>query len=461
MKKILLIGLVSALCFCGYGHAQNRAADLMKQAQESLDKHAYVTARYFFLQAFSAYAEEGDYDRAVACGVQACGLYHRENYYKEAFEVLNRAEQAVAAGEQKGGAPMPALRYPIVKERVRIYLNVGKPGNAKTQLDLLESLVKKADTDSLKTDLLYTQAAYYYTLRQNEKGDGVVRRLIGESCRRQAEEAQTRYDTLKQQYDTSLRTIEEKDRSLAAKQYFIVGLCVLSVLLAAALVGAAAILLRFFVRSRRQKKAIALANEHNELKTRFIQNISAQMEPTLATMDDRQPGVQALRGFAQHIQELSELERSLSEPYEAEEKNVNTFCEAVMDKIRQANTKDLVLAVNAPKLNVRLCPEPLEHVLLHLLENAVHHTPEGGKVTLEFRKRGAHVQQFIVTDTGCGIPEEQRGCLFKPFSEIKDLTQGDGLGLPICSLMAIRMKGTLTLDESYIKGARFVLEQRP
>ncbi|MDR4011738.1 ATP-binding protein, partial [Bacteroides sp.] len=48
--------------------------------------------------------------------------------------------------------------------------------------------------------------------------------------------------------------------------------------------------------------------------------------------------------------------------------------------------------------------------------------------------------------------------IFKPFTEVKDLTQGDGLGLPICSLIATKMNGSLTLDSSYNKGARFVLE---
>lgn len=460
MKKILLIGLVAAFCLCGHSRAQNQnsAADLMKQAQENLDKHSYITARYLFLQAYNAFAAEGDYAQAVVCGVNACALYHRENYYKEAFEVLTRADQMVSEGEKKSGKQMLALRYPIIKERMRMYLNMGKTSNAKTQLDQLEDVSKKADSDSLKTDLLYTQAAYFYTLRQNDKGDATIRQLIEESNRQQAAEAQSKYDTLKQQYDASLQTIEEKDSSLSAKQYFIVSLGILSIILAAALVGVAVILLRFFVLSRKQKKAIALANEHNELKTQFIQNISAQMEPTLATLDDRQPGVQALRGFAQHIQELSDLEQSLSEPYEAEEKNVSTFCERLMEKIQKVNQKDLALSVNAPKLNVKICPEQLEYILLHLLENAVRYTPDGGKVTLDFKKRGAHTHQFIVTDTGCGISEEQRAKFFKPFSEIKDLTQGDGLGLPICSLMAIRMNGSLTLDEGYTKGARFILE---
>lgn len=48
--------------------------------------------------------------------------------------------------------------------------------------------------------------------------------------------------------------------------------------------------------------------------------------------------------------------------------------------------------------------------------------------------------------------------IFKPFTEVKDLTLGDGLGLPICSLIATKMNGSLTLDTGYSKGARFVLE---
>lgn len=458
MKRTILIGLWAVLSFCAYAQTQNRAAELMQQAQESLDKQSYIKARYLFLQAFNAFAAEGNYQQAVTCGVNACALYHRENYYNEAFNLLAKAEQTVTEGEQKTGKEMPALRYPIIKERMRMYLNIGKPSYAQTQLELLQETAKKTANDSLQADLLYTQAAYFYTLRQQDKGDATVRKLIDENNRLQAAQAQQKYDTLKQQYDESLQTIDEKESSLSARQYLIAGLCVLAVVLAAGLVGVALIMLRFMAVARKQKKAIEVANEHNALKTQFIQNISAQMEPTLATLDDRQPGVQALRIFAQHIQELSALESSLSEPYEMVEKNVSTFCEDMMARIRDKVKPEVTLTVNAPKLGVKICPEPLEQLLQHLLENAATYTPEGGKIWLDFKKRGAHTHQFIVTDTGCGIPEEQRDNLFKPFSEIKDLTQGDGLGLPICALMAIRMNGSLTLDTNYTKGARFVLE---
>ena len=97
-------------------------------------------------------------------------------------------------------------------------------------------------------------------------------------------------------------------------------------------------------------------------------------------------------------------------------------------------------------------------ILLHLLQNAVEYTPEGGKITLDYKKRGQHTHQFLVSDTGEGIPEEKRDDLFKPFLEIRDLTQGDGLGLPICKQMALRMNGDLDLDPAFTKGTRFVLE---
>lgn len=62
----------------------------------------------------------------MECGVNASALYHRENYYKEAFELLRGAEQVVATGEQKTGKAMPNLRFRINKERLQMYINLEK-----------------------------------------------------------------------------------------------------------------------------------------------------------------------------------------------------------------------------------------------------------------------------------------------------------------------------------------------
>lgn len=498
MKRSITILLAAFFCLCTQTYAQSRADELMKQAQESLAKKEYIKARYLFLQAYNSFASQEEYTQAVECGVNASALYHRENYYKEAFELLRGAEQLVGTGEQKLKKKLPDLRFRINKKRLQMYINTKNPARAKEQLNKLEETAKAAGNDSLSNDFLYTQADYYYTFGMNSQGDAAFKKLIEQykqqknyakvdecyktliSIARKANNAglvartydkyiiwtdsvkaltaQDELNIVKKKYDESLATIQEKDDSLSAKQYIIIGLCILAAILAAALAIGAVILLRFIMLTRKQKKAISIANEHNELKTEFIQNISSQMEPTLDTLDPKLPGVQALRAFSGHIQELSELENSLSEPYEVQEKNISTFCESVMDKVRGKVQEDVTLTVNAPKLNVKITPEHLERILLHLLENAAEYTPAGGKIWLDFKKRGAHTHQFIISDTGCGIPEEQREDIFKPFTEVKDLTKGDGLGLPICSLIAAKMNGSLTLDGSYTKGARFVLE---
>ena len=78
--------------------------------------------------------------------------------------------------------------------------------------------------------------------------------------------AQDELNVLKRKYDESLQTIQEKEDTLSAKQYIIIGLCALVVILIAGLVILAVILLKFIAGNRKLKKSVKIANEHNELK---------------------------------------------------------------------------------------------------------------------------------------------------------------------------------------------------
>lgn len=473
----------------------SRGEELSQQAEVCLQQKEHIKARYLYLQAYRAFAGKEEYTQAIECGVQVSALYRRENYYKEASEFCNTMEQFVLNGEQKQNKTFPDLRFLINKERLQMNVSLKRPAQAKEILNRLEENAKAAHNDSINENLLYTQASYYYTFGMPEQGDAYFQKMIEQQknqakideCYKkiidnaqksnntkllahtyekymawadsaQALSTQDKFNVLKQEYDESLQTIKQKEDTLSAKQYIIIGLCVLVVILAAALILGGMVLLRFVFLTRKQKKAIQIANEHNESKTLFIQNISTQMEPTLNTLDASLPGVQALRGFSEHIQTLSELENSLSEIYEMQTIPINPFCESVMSKIEGQIKVGVAMVVNAPKLNVKTNPEQLERILLHLLKNAAEFTPEGGKISLDFKKRGAYTHQFIVTDSGRGVPVEAHENLFKPFTEVKDLTQGDGLGLPICSLIATKMNGTLTLDKTYTRGCRFILE---
>lgn len=170
-----------------------------------------------------------------------------------------------------------------------------------------------------------------------------------------------------------------------------------------------------------------------------------------------QSQVAALKKFSDDIQELSSLENSLTELYELGEINVGTFCENVMDKVKEHIKIDVTPSVNAPKLQVKTNKEQLERILLYLLKNAAFYT-EQGRISLEFKKRGAHTHQFIVTDTGIGIPAEQQEKYLQAFhgSERPHYRRW----ARITNLLTYRrkMNGSLTLDIGYTKGTRFILE---
>ena len=510
-STLLMICLfIGTLC-----HAQtanNKAEEWIKQAENNLKQQEYTKARYLFKLAYSAFAAQGNYAKAIECGTETASLYARENYYKEAFDLCREMDQVLSAAEQKEQRNYYEQRYEITKERLQMYIRLKSAPQAQGQLNRLEELAGLAKNDSIRENLLYTQANYYYTFGPASQGDVCVRKLISQYKEKKeydkvtevyrnmiemakknnnaslaartyenmivwtdsvkALTAQDEYNVLKRKYDDSLRTIDEKDSSLSTKQYTIIGLFTLIVILIAGLVVIAIILLRFMAGNRKLKKSIQIANEHNELKTGFIQNISAQMEPTLNTISDSagalaaqapvqskqmQAQVGALKQFSDDIQELSALENSLTEFYPLSEVNAYTFCENMIAKVKDRVQPGVSLTVNAVKLGTKVNPEQLERVLLHLLNNSALYTKEG-HITLEFKKRGAHTHQFIVTDSGPGIPEEMREHLFKPFSSVKDLTQGDGMGLPICSLIATKMNGSLTLDDTFHKGTRFILE---
>ena len=65
---------------------------------------------------------------------------------------------------------------------------------------------------------------------------------------------------------------------------------------------------------------------------------------------------------------------------------------------------------------------------------------------------------FMVQDTGPGLPEDAQHLIDKPFAKVDMLSQGLGLGLPLCKRHAITLGGELTLDPNYHDGCRFILQ---
>ena len=498
MRKPFVI-IVFHLLFCCAVFAQEaQKSEFEQRAETEVKNGAMTTARYFFIRAYEDYANKGRLRQAVDCGTRGATLYYqRDNLYKEAFDLLRGIDQTVLAANQNAAATA-ALRYQTSKVRMQMYMKMRRGEAVREQLAAMEGYANAANDEDVTGDMLYNKAIYYYTFGQTDKGNAVFRQMADRLTSKQeygkvdevyktliasgmrsgsanmvaqsyknymawkdsvaAVRHAAETDSLKQQIAAHEATIADQASSLTTRWMTIVGLGVLAAALAAALVVGAIVLMRFIVLSRKQKKTIREANESNALKARFISNISAQLEPTLSKLDSRQPEVKALLAFSSHIQTLSGLDTDGGEAVESEEVQVQPFCEALMDAVRDKAKGGVTLKMDVPKMTVKLNKDYTTHILSHLLGNAVKYADDGGTVTLEFKKRGARKFQFLVANTGLPIAEDRRDDIFKPFLEVKDLTQGDGLGLPICKRMAQKMGGDIFVDPEYAKGARFVLE---
>jgi signal transduction histidine kinase len=107
-------------------------------------------------------------------------------------------------------------------------------------------------------------------------------------------------------------------------------------------------------------------------------------------------------------------------------------------------------------LVVHSSEEDLAIVLDNLIENALHYSPAGGAVTIEFGRDGSEAY-LAVLDDGPGLADDEEEALFERFargSASKSGPGGTGLGLAIVQTLAQRWGGSASLRTRPEGGAR-------
>lgn len=106
----------------------------------------------------------------------------------------------------------------------------------------------------------------------------------------------------------------------------------------------------------------------------------------------------------------------------------------------------------------------LSQVITNLLGNAIKFTPNGGDISLFVEnmeeKKDVCTIQFVVKDSGIGIPKEQQKKLFAAFEQgdgsVSRKYGGTGLGLAISKHIVEMMGGDIWIESSVGEGSRFI-----
>ena len=211
----------------------------------------------------------------------------------------------------------------------------------------------------------------------------------------------------------------------------------------------------------RLSKALAAQREFtadaaHELRTPLTAvKLQIQLLETARTQEERAAALAQLKLGVERSTHLTEqlLTMARLEPEAAE----RPFAPVSLDELARsvageraaiAHTKDIDLGVTeAVPVTVQGDADGLRVLLGNLLDNAIRHTPPGGRVDLGVTQ-AAGGAMLEVTDTGPGIPRQERARVFDRFYRRAETDgHGSGLGLAIVKRIADRHGAAIELGD--------------
>ena len=194
-------------------------------------------------------------------------------------------------------------------------------------------------------------------------------------------------------------------------------------------------------------ETVLLADDDAEARTLFLPQVAGEVERMIRLVED-------LLELARSESGSVPLRRERFDLGEVAVSTVNSFAQ-------RADALGVDLELDAPDpVEVDADRGRLTQVAVNLVDNALRHTPESGRVTVEVRRlRGDAL--LSVRDTGTGIPFADLPRVFERFYVVDRSRSrehaGTGLGLAIAKHLVEAHGGTLVAESVYGRGATFTM----
>jgi signal transduction histidine kinase len=181
--------------------------------------------------------------------------------------------------------------------------------------------------------------------------------------------------------------------------------------------------------------------------------IEASLEEAGDLVKDSIEGLGELTEMAQSLKDFSRLDRA----------PVSSF------DVNAGLDKTLVIARNIIKHKaevhkfygeipeIECSPSKINQVFLNLLTNAAQAIEDRGEIVITTKLRDSDHVAIAISDTGCGIPEENLSKICDPFFTTKEVGTGTGLGLSIVDEIVRSHGGELLIESKVGKGSTFTV----
>ncbi len=427
----------------------------------------------------------------------------RLNFYKGCvFEGLNRKEEAMKAYKVAQGTQYAKTSDGQI-EATNYLMTAKHWAEAADNFKVLEKQLTRYDMkmtlDNIRTYLL---PKYNANIGANRKDSAMavatwicnsLEDAITIDRRNNAAELATIYDTQQKESELSEQRI-----SLSHQRFIstVVTLCLVVIGFCLFIYFRHQAAIRLETAYRHLEVANARAEESSKMKSNFIQQISHEIRTPLNVLSgfsqvittsdmvlDEETRADINRQILENTDRITGLVSKMLELSDANSKTVIEQTE-IVDAIVIAN--DAIQASGIAEaghlnFNIEVAPEAETAVLKTnqksatralelLLDNARKFTapPEalrkGEAQKDNTQKKRATLKvtiapqavNFIIEDTGIGIPEQEAEHIFEEFVQLDEYYDGTGIGLTVARSIARRLGGDIELDKSYTGGARFV-----
>lgn len=226
----------------------------------------------------------------------------------------------------------------------------------------------------------------------------------------------------------------------------------------------------------RLSEAVEKAEQANQLKSAFLANMSHEIRTPLNAIvgfsnmlphteypvemreyaDIIETNTDLLLQLINDIPDLSKIEAGTFDFYPSSI-DVNQTLEEIEQSMRlRLKNSDVTLAFTErlPGCLFYIDKNRLIQLLANFVNNAIKFT-QTGTICMGYRMTDTDTIYFYVSDTGCGMSNEQCEHVFERFVKYNPFIQGTGLGLSICRTIVEHLGGKIGVDSEEGKGSTF------
>lgn len=163
-------------------------------------------------------------------------------------------------------------------------------------------------------------------------------------------------------------------------------------------------------------------------------------------------GADRVRSIVQNLKNFSRVDQAESKSADINE-CIETTLNIVWNELKY-KAKVVKELGNIPL--TRCYPQQLNQVFMNLLVNAAQAIEGRGEIRIRSWAEDGSI--FVsVSDTGCGIQQENLNRIFEPFFTTKEVGKGTGLGLSITYDIVKKHRGDISVESEVGKGTTFTV----